>query len=137
MGKPNGLWASPKKPHKKVYTWKQWCENENFNLEKLNRFFDFRLKKGTKILRIHNLSDIIPYLKETEDYQEYSKLFPSLVAADPTRRKKLDMEKIHTNFDGMEVYMGQNWCELHDSDMFYPWDVDSLVIWNLNRVIPV
>lgn len=137
MGKPNGLWASPKKPHKEVYTWEQWCRNEDFHLEKLNHFFDFRLKKGTKILRIHNLSDIIPYLKEREDYKEYSELFPSLVAADPTRYKKLDMEKIHTNFDGMEVYMGQNWCELHDSEMFYPWDVDSLVLWNLDRVITI
>lgn len=137
MGKPNGLWASPKKSNEKSWTWKDFCESEDFRVESLNRHFDFRLKKGTRILRVHTLSDIIPYLKTTEDYQGYCELFPSLIAADPTRGKKLDMIKIHANFDGMEVYMGQNWCELHDSDMFYSWDVDSLVLWNLDRVIAI
>ena len=137
MGKPNGLWASPKKSNEKSWTWKDFCEDANFRLESLNRHFDFRLKKGTRILRIHHLCDILPYLENDDDYEEYCKIFPSLIAADPTKRKKLNMKKIHANFDGMEVYMGQSWNELHNSEMFWAYDVDSLVLWNLDRVVAI
>ena len=134
MGKPNGLWASPKKSYDRSYTWKDFCIGEEFHLESLKRYFDFRLKKGTRILRIHSISDIIPYLEKEDNYEEYSEEFP-LLAKDPTFHKKLNMEIIHKQFDGMEVYMGQNYSELHFSNMFNVWDVDSLVIWNLDRVI--
>lgn len=136
MGKPDGLWASPKKSYDCSYTWKDFCISEEFRLESLKHYFDFRLKKGTRILRIHSISDIIPYLEKKDDYDEYSREFP-LLAKDPTFHKKLNMKRIHKQFDGMEVYMGQNYSEFHYSDMFNVWDVDSLVIWNLDRVIPL
>ena len=63
-------------------------------------------------------------------------MFPILYN-DPTAGKNLDMQKIKSKYDGMEVYMDQNYVELHNSNMFNVWDVDSLVIWNLDKVICV
>jgi len=36
----------------------------------------------------------------------------------------------------MEVYMNDNYNELHNTPIFYVWDVDSLVVWNPDMVIP-
>lgn len=132
-GKPNGLWASPR--YSKL-GWAKWCESEEFHTERLAKHFKFRLQKGTRILKIKCIDDIIPFLMENETYKKNSVMFPVLYS-DPTAGKNLDMQKIKSKYDGMEVYMDQNYGELHNSNMFNVWDVDSLVIWNLDKVICV
>ena len=124
MGKPDGFWASPK------YTdwgWKNFCESANFHPERLDKCIKFRLKKGAKILNVRSVKDIEPYLIKTEYYERYNSPF------DLTLGMELDIEKLHADFDGMEVFMSRNW-NLHDTCMFYQYDVDSIVIWNLDVI---
>ena len=129
-GKPNGLWASPRYSD---WGWRAWCENEEFHTDRLNRHFKFRLQKGTRILKVKCLDDILPYLKKSDYFRDFS----PFMDCDPTFGRKLDIPKIMENYDGMEVYMSDNYGELHNSSMFYVYDVDSLVIWNLDKVIPM
>ena len=126
--KPKGLWACPEYA---IDEWKDWCEGEDYKVDFLSEHFDFTLKPETKILRIKDVSDILPYCK-SDDIAH-----PCFCYTDPTIDKILDLEKIYREFDGMEVDMRSGWSLFHDSKLFYTWDVSSIVIWYLSRIIPV
>jgi len=124
--KPKGLWACPEYA---IDEWKDWCEDEDWNADSLTEHFDFTLKPETKILLIKDVYDILPYCKSDGITHSYT--------IDPTVDKILDLEKIYREFDGMEVDMRSGWSRFHWSKLFYTWDVSSIVVWNLSRIIPV
>jgi len=125
--KPKGIWASPKNTN---WGWKDWCEYEYFEVHKLKLSFEFKLKRKSRILKIRKIEDIWPYLKEIEDeslwwwpsrYEDY--------------KYELDKKKIYNKFDGMELFMRNNYGYFHNhSHIFTTWDVDSIVIWNLDII---
>lgn len=123
--KPKGLWACPEYA---IDDWKDWCEGEDYEADFLSEHFDFTLKPETKILHIKDVSDILPYCKGDSEIRRH-------FSSDPTIDKFLDLEKIYREFDGMEVDMRIGL--FHDSKLFYTWDVSSIVIWYLSRIIPV
>ena len=125
--KPKGLWACPEYA---IDEWKEWCEGEEYYVD-LSEHFDFTLKPETKILLIKNVDDILPYCKLDEIHH------PFISNGDPTIDKVLDLKKIYREFDGMEVDMGSGWSRFHWSKLFYGWDVSSIVVWYLSRIIPV
>lgn len=132
MGKPDGFWASPKYGR---FRWIDFCLDEHFHIERLNKHIKFRLKKGTRILNVKCLEDIIPYLTKAERNEWELAMYRISSRKDPTRGMKLDMDKIKANYDGMEVYMCRDNGDLHRSYLFSAYDVDSLVIWNLDRIV--
>lgn len=111
--KPSGLWASPEDAE---FSWKDWCECEEFHVDRLKSSFRFTLKKIAKVLQVYSLADIKPFLSDNPESLFW--------------QKKLNLNEIYSKFDAMEVHMSANWCELHDFHLFYTWDVDSIVIWN-------
>lgn len=119
--KPAGLWASPLEPEDgfdEVYSWKEWCEAEDFHTERLEKSFKFRLRPEARVLVIRSLKDAEPYiLKGT---------------ASNTFDYRLDLNKIYAHFDAMLVWMSQS--ELHDFFLFYTWDVDSICVWNSGAI---
>ena len=125
--KPPGFWASPL--HSK-WGWKHFCISENFRLDTLSESFQFRLRKNAKILKIHRIEQIFPYLK-LEEKPDY---IPNSEWED---RYILDCEKIMNEFDGLELFMEKNYNYFHNTDLFYAWDVDSLVVWNLSKIVPL
>ena len=127
--KPSGLWSSP--IQSEYYTWKEFCENEDFHVETLNRHFDFCVKENAKILEVRDIQDILPYLCNDEEYEIEYKMFQHLYSTDPTAGRHLNLSKLYSEYDGMEVFMSPM---LHHSTMFYSWDVDSLVVWNLEII---
>lgn len=118
IGKPNGLWASPVKSES---GWKNWCEDNDYCTDRLTKYFKFKLKNGAKILEIREFSDILDYFVKSKHgwlvwingdcYNAY-----------------LNSKKLIENFDGMELYLSENW-QLRDQ-YFYTWDCDSICIWN-------
>lgn len=116
--KPAGFWASPVCSK---WGWKDFLETENWRTETLNKSFQFRLKKGTRILKIHKVQDIYPYLKE----QKKTLL---------DWKWQLDHDALKRNYDGMEVFISDCWGLFHNHPLFWSWDVDSLVIWNMDKV---
>ena len=109
--KPWGLWASPVNAK---YGWKDWCNDEGYSPNRLKKSFKFRLKDNARILHIHSLADAKEYF----------------VARDHA----LDLKKIYTNFDGMELHLSDDWS-MKNNFVFYTWDVDSICIWNPDIII--
>lgn len=115
--KPAGLWASPVSCGD---PWKEWCEDEDYEIEKLDRHFDFTLKPGARILHVREKEDAAPYIRS---------LLGGLI-------QELDHESLKRDFDGMEIHLSDNWS-LRDMNIFYYWDVDSIVIWDLDVIEPI
>lgn len=118
MGKPSGLWASSVDAG---LSWKDWCESEDYHTEQLEKCFRFKIKDGARILEIHQIEDILDYLEKSVDgwtvWLDGAHMHASLNA-----------NRLRSEFDGMELYLSENW-QLRDQ-YFYPWDVDSICIWN-------
>lgn len=113
INKPDfGLWASPVDTD---FGWKDWCEGEEFHLDRLDKRFTFTLSEDAKILTVRGLDDV-------KDYTSY-------IDERITLFKVLDFDRIMRRFDGMELIHEDRYSELHDS-FFYTWDCDSIVIWN-------
>lgn len=125
--KPPGFWASPCDCE---YGWKEFCEDQEFRVENLARHFDFTLSKDARILEIHTPSDVLPYTKK----DPYAPAYSSIGDKDPTLGRMLDVCKLMNDFDGMEVYISENYNDFWWSKLFYGYDVDSLVLWNLDVV---
>ena len=115
--KPAGFWSSPVSSN---WGWKEFCENEDWNLESLENSFMFYLKKGTKILKIHDIKDVTKYLKK------YDYLGDDIYG--------FNHELLKNDYDGLELFLWDSW-HLRDYCIFYGWDVDSLVLWNLDKVV--
>ena len=118
-----GLWGSPVSSH---FGWKDWCLDERFRLDTFDKYFMFRIDKKAKILRIHREEDILPFIIKDELALHFQ--LTSIL-------DKLDRDKIYSKFDGMELYIADNWS-MHDG-MFYTWDCDSICVWNPDVILPM
>lgn len=116
---PFGFWASP--VGCEYWAWREWCENEDWNTERLDKSFKFTLTKKARILTVRKREDIFPYLIESNTL---------------CMKPVLDFNRIMAEYDGMELIHGNRYLELHDNE-FYSWDVDSIVIWNPYIIVPM
>lgn len=127
--KPKGIWASPKYTN---WGWKDFCENENFNTNKLELSFEFKLKRKSRVLKVKDFKDIKPYLKEIKDRDFWWGEWWD------DGKYELDLDKIYNNFDAMELFMSNNYGYFHNySRIFTMWDVNSLVVWNFDIIEPI
>lgn len=117
---PYGFWASPVGID--YWTWRDWCESEDYHTERLDKSFKFTLTKEARVLTVRQRENIFPYL----------------INNNILKRKILDFNTIMTSFDGMELIHGhgRNFTDLHYNE-FYAWDVDSIVIWNPYIIVPI
>ena len=120
--KPTGLWASPIDSE---WSWKDWCFSNNFHTERFDKSFQFTLKDDTKILKINRPEDISDYVIVIDELS-FSPEFPFY---------GLDLDRIYTEYDAMEVTMSDHWGDMHNHRIFYTWDCDSIVIWNREKII--
>lgn len=120
--KPNkGIWASPVDAE---FGWKDWCESEQWCPKGFNwkKSFIFTLTEEAKILYIHTEDDILDYIiKDPDDWN----IFNTKTSVSDS----LNLEKLYNEFDGMELFMSENYVSLHYS-IFNSWDCDSIVVWN-------
>ena len=115
---PYGFWASP--VGSDYWTWREWCESEDWHTDRLDTYFKFTLTKKARILTVRKREDIFPYLVKN------TRLSGCV----------LDFDKIMSKYDGMELIHGKRYNELHYNE-FYSWDVDSIVIWNPYIIVPM
>lgn len=105
-----GLWASPVDSS---WNWCDWCIQNDFNLDKLNEYFKFKLKNDAKVLYVNSIDDIKKYYINTNGF-DY-----------------IDFEHILLDcYDAMEVTMNS---EIYFT--LYGWDVDTLLIFNPNCIV--
>lgn len=106
-----GLWASRKNGK---FTWKDWCESEEFRLHTFDSSFEFTLKDHSRILELSSIDqlDNLPKLKEFEKGSWASDCC-------------LDFEKLSTQYDAIEV------TDIHELYFaLYGWDCNSILIMN-------
>ena len=121
-GKPTGgFWASRVDAG---VSWKDWCENEEYELTRLNEHFDFVLKEETKVLKITNKSELEELRQEHQDWFVKPKW-------DFIDKPYLDFEKLSKIYDAIEINAGSDRDLYFD---FYGWDCDSIVIFNFRCV---
>jgi hypothetical protein len=123
QNKPCGLWGSP---IKSSYSWKNFCEGNDFN---------------TWCLEIENTvcidSSNCLYIQSKKDLR---KLDPFLIKNKFSTYPKyvIDWNRIMHKYDGIIIYIS------NISDMFNLsideyglscWDVDSVCIWNLDKIL--
>lgn len=128
-----GLWSSPTEDVD--IGWKEWCVGNEFNLDKLNTYFDFRLKDNSKILEIKDIKDLdkLPKVKLDEEVKE--------IITNTNMNSDIDFEKLSKEYDGIQVWMYRskdiNSTErLFDGVYYrmYGWDVDTLLVLNPNII---
>ena len=108
-----GLWASRLNG---INSWKRWCIAEEFCLEKLEKYFKFKLKENTRFLQIESSNQLkyLPRVKSPIPQLEGTGIY-------------LDFEKIKEDFDAIEVLISK------DNQLYwdlYGWDCDSLLVLN-------
>lgn len=104
--------------------WREWCELEQFHLEKLKHHFYFKMKKGSKVYRI----------KTVKDFQYLLDNFGVLA----TGGLQIDYSQVQKQYDAVEV-VGDIVYKLRfgtkDSHMgLYVWDVPSICVLNVDKV---
>lgn len=110
--KPHGgLWASRKDGD---FTWKDWCEREEFRTDTFHEFFEFTLKDGARVLtlsKIEQLNDL-PKFKGYDPENQYSTCC-------------LDFESLAKEYDAIEL------TDIHAFYFaLYGWDCNCILIMN-------
>lgn len=124
--KPFGLWASPVNAK---YGWKEWCEDEEWRLDRLDESFEFSLLPEAEILTINKLEDAADFILELRMHRTVNH------AGMYSTEYCLDLPMIYDRYDAMEVNMSNDFMSFHDNEVFYSWDVDSIVIWNPDIIV--
>jgi hypothetical protein len=111
-----GLWSSPLGTK---YSWKNWCEDQVFNTDKLDKWIIFKVRHPEKILLINSRESLDGLFKNYGKVAMYDKPF---YLANPA----LDFEKmIADGYVGMEIRIS-DYFRIYDE--LYGWDCDSIII---------
>ena len=141
MGKPGdntGLWASR---IDSLYGWKEWCEENDFNLHKLLKSFSFCLAEDANTLLISHPKELesLPltkpyhYVEKNWDLGEHPTAEQIKEYLTPGECAMLDYEKMSANgIDAIEIEYNYLF-----RDALPTWDCSSIFIMNPNIIIPL
>ena len=109
--------------------WKEWCESEDCFTENLKTCFKWKLKSKSKVYRIKTKKDFMKLL------QKYALKISDLMIT-------IDYNKVAEDYDAVEVMGGiiqeLKMCpsnNLSELIGLSAWDVPSIVVLNLSKVI--
>ena len=154
-----GLWASPEgrkvfhgndyagsvyEDGRVVYGWREWCEDNHFNVSQLKKLFRFQLKPDANVITLREPSDLMA-LSKTQPWQpkDKSRLMNLPKGEMPDIRQLEELYKPNPCFLDYEkiVADGVDAIELQNSYVFTDclgtWDCDSIVIMNPGVIVPL
>ena len=112
-----GLWASPVGA---AMGWKEWCEQEEFMLERLETFCTFSVREDAHIYQINSKEDIDAMPKQS---------LQAPIRCDDA----IDFEKMLADgVDAIQYNLSSNWRLQWVSN---GWDCDSILIMNPTVII--
>ena len=117
-----GLWACDINTK---YSWKKWCLQENFHLDRLKTSFKFKLKNNANILRLKTPDDFntLPIL--TSLFEKEKETCPKTIQYQ-LMFNYIDWEHLRdNNIDAIEYIRTP-----FGHHVFFTWDVDSLLVIN-------
>ena len=120
--KPIGcFWGSPVGAE---FGWKQWCERNDFRLSSFSSYIVWRLKDGSKILKIRSAADVEP--------------LPVVIDENLNDLPNIDYNLLRTKFDAVELvnpWIGKSCSHSsHKEFGFNTWDCQSIVVLNPNKI---
>ena len=119
--KPNGLWVSVDGE----YSWREWCEAEEWGLDCFVHTYEIKLTDDANILVLDSVEALDEFHKERAvDLPNRSHLFNSSV---------IDWPAVADEYQGIIISPYQ-WERRMDYMWYYGWDCASGVIWD-NSVI--
>ena len=133
LSKPKkaALWGTPIESD---FGWKDWCEREDFDLDSLKTYFDFKLRPGSKVLIIENEQDL-DGLDEFIHHDEYANdighddLILMIFGYRRAEQVLLNWEKLVSIVDAVEILYNDFTCY-----RFYGWDCDSICVLNPDAI---
>ena len=129
--KPSGLWACNVLQKD---NWLSWCLNERFEHTDFSKYIKFTLEDTAKILVVTKTEDIVPFVIMNKQIEKAYKE-KGIKALSSTLDSSLNEIKLKKQYDGMMLVHGEGFYELHTNPgLFNGWDVDSIVVWNLDKV---
>ena len=120
--KPSGLWVSAEGYGD---TWKDWCEAEEFHLERLTHVHEIELASGANVLRVSGEDAILGFTKQ---YRHAKSGYPCELSA-------IDWPRVASEYQGILIapYV---WTLRLDPRVtwYYPWDCASGCIWDAKAI---
>lgn len=117
--KPFGLWLSDESDH----GWKKWCENEEFNLERLKHETKFRV----------DMEGVL-HLDSAEKVRDFSKQF-SVEHGFLGAMRQINWKAVKAAYSGI-IITPYFWELRLDMDYmwYYSWDCASGCVWDLSKL---
>ena len=119
---PFGLWATPVDVK---FGWKDWCESEDYNTDRLNKSFRFKIKEGSKIAYVGDIKDMTKYPATYLD--------PIIDKYMLRMDWNYDWDIICKEYDAF--FLDLDLYSIHY--LFNAYDVKSIVVFNNDIVIPL
>ena len=122
-----GLWASRVDAER---GWRDWCEGEEFRLERLNTHFRFLITPAAKVFHLYSGKDLdrLPHRDDCFDHYYHQFYY-------------IDFEQmVKDGWDAIELHLSSNdnnWCDDGLYYRLYGWDCDSILIMNPKIISPL
>jgi hypothetical protein len=121
--KPVGLWVSADGPD----DWYSWCVSEEFRLDRLECRSIVTLAPDANMLVLTSPEAILEF------EEKYGDEDPTLGPILGSRYVAIDWPRVTQEYDGIIIAPYQ-WSLRYHCNFYYPWDVASGCIWNLNAI---
>lgn len=118
--KPRGLWLSDEKD----FGWKQWCDEQQWNLSSLVHRTDFVVLDNSQWLVLDNAQKILEFTREFKIPDEKFAVLRSI-----------DWARVQKEYAGILISPYQWSLRFHaETFWYYGWDCASACVWNLKTV---
>ena len=130
--KPPGLWLSVEGfEGDDEWTWPQWCNSQEFCIDKLQYAMDFQITDNARVLLLESSADILQFTDQYKSAWWQRRSDAGLIS----QNTAIDWHRMHDTWDGI-VIAPYDWPSRHESRTrwYNGWDCASACIWNLDAL---
>lgn len=124
--KPKGLWFSVEGKNL-GYNWKDFCEVEEFQTERLRYRHQILFNKKANILHLKTADEVIEFSRKYCDKHH--------ILTEELDSHNLDWVRVKDTYQGIIISPYQEFCRYSvDSEWYYGWDCSSGCVWDLECI---
>ena len=123
--KPGGLWVSVETGCTPDHSWKEWCLDEEFNLENLAYAYEVLLDSDANVLHLDTI----------EAMREFNAEYMCYTIPEAMIMNEVDWGHVTERYQGIIIAPYHYALRLHnDFFWYYTWDCASGCIWDLDAI---